>query len=142
MTSKLAVLVLSAMASCAHAFCPAPLAPTALGFTVRSGLACSQRGPRQGIAIATRRAASAPTMTAAAAAAPSWEQIKDLLGSQPASPAPVAPMLTLYRDNNGWCPFCERVWVALLVKGIPFDERTLSLQKKPAWYLEKGIFLD
>jgi len=140
MTSSKVVLVLSAMASCAHAFCPVPLAPTALGFAMRSSLACSQRGPR--VAIATRRAAPAPTMTAAAAAAPSWEQIKDLLGSQLASPAPVAPMLTLYRDNNGWCPFCERVWVALLVKGIPFDERTLSLQKKPDWYLEKGIFLD
>ncbi|KAH8069298.1 glutathione transferase [Aureococcus anophagefferens] len=30
-----------------------------------------------------------------------------------------APALTLYRDTNGWCPFCERVWVALEKKGIP-----------------------
>ena len=27
-----------------------------------------------------------------------------------------APALTLYRDTNGWCPFCERVWVALEAK--------------------------
>ena len=35
------------------------------------------------------------------------------------------------------CPFCERVWLALLVKGIPFEEKTLSLQNKPQWYLDK-----
>ena len=28
-------------------------------------------------------------------------------------------MLTLYRDTNGWCPFCERVWIGLEKKGIP-----------------------
>lgn len=44
----------------------------------------------------------------------------------------VAAMLSLSR-----CPFCERVWLALLVKGIPFEEKTLSLQNKPKWYLDK-----
>ena len=29
------------------------------------------------------------------------------------------PVLTLYRDTNGWCPFCERVWIGLEKKGIP-----------------------
>ena len=68
------------------------------------------------------------------AATPDWAEIEALAGVEPPAPAPV---LTLYRDNNGWCPFCERVWVALLVKGIPFEEKTLSLQKKPEWYLDK-----
>ncbi len=29
------------------------------------------------------------------------------------------PVLTLYRGTNGWCPFCERVWIGLEKKGIP-----------------------
>jgi len=46
------------------------------------------------------------------------------------------PQLTLYRDTNGWCPFCERVWVAIRAKGIPYRERLVSLQNKPDWYKE------
>ena len=26
--------------------------------------------------------------------------------------------LTLFRDRNGWCPYSERVWLAMLAKGI------------------------
>ena len=44
------------------------------------------------------------------------------------------PLVTLYRDTNGWCPFCERVWVLLRAKGIPYDEQLVSLQNKPEWY--------
>jgi glutathione S-transferase len=44
------------------------------------------------------------------------------------------PVLTLYRDTNGWCPFCERVWIALEKKGIPYDEKLVDLQNKPQWY--------
>ena len=29
------------------------------------------------------------------------------------------PVLTLYRDTNGWSPFCESVWIGLEKKGIP-----------------------
>jgi glutathione S-transferase len=43
-------------------------------------------------------------------------------------------MLTLYRDTNGWCPFCERVWVSLMEAGIPFDEVFVDLKDKPDWY--------
>jgi len=44
------------------------------------------------------------------------------------------PKLTLYRDTNGWCPFCERVWLGLREKGIPFDEVLINLYDKPQWY--------
>ena len=46
------------------------------------------------------------------------------------------PVLTLYRDTNGWCPFCERVWIGLEKKGIPYDEKLINLQDKPQWYLD------
>jgi glutathione S-transferase len=42
--------------------------------------------------------------------------------------------VTLYRDTNGWCPFCERVWVALRAKKVPYRESLISLQNKPQWY--------
>ena len=39
--------------------------------------------------------------------------------SKLAATATEEPVLTLYRDTNGWCPFCERVWIGLEKKGIP-----------------------
>eukprot|EP00548_Thalassiothrix_antarctica_P014013 CAMPEP_0194168546 /NCGR_PEP_ID=MMETSP0154-20130528/3473_1 /TAXON_ID=1049557 /ORGANISM="Thalassiothrix antarctica, Strain L6-D1" /LENGTH=522 /DNA_ID=CAMNT_0038879709 /DNA_START=6 /DNA_END=1574 /DNA_ORIENTATION=+ len=43
-------------------------------------------------------------------------------------------LVTLYRDTNGWCPFCERIWLLLRAKGIPYDEQLVPLQNKPDWY--------
>jgi glutathione S-transferase len=37
-------------------------------------------------------------------------------------------------DTNGWCPFCERVWLAIRAKELPYDEVLVSLQNKPDWY--------
>ena len=38
-------------------------------------------------------------------AAAAWRELEEALPPVPDAPAPV---LTLYRDTNGWCPFCER----------------------------------
>ena len=29
--------------------------------------------------------------------------------------------LVLYRERNGWCPYSERVWLALEHKGIAYE---------------------
>ncbi|KAG1672622.1 hypothetical protein FOA52_002102 [Chlamydomonas sp. UWO 241] len=42
----------------------------------------------------------------------------------------------LFRDTNAWCPFCERVWFALLEKGVPFETVFINLGAKPDWYKE------
>ena len=42
--------------------------------------------------------------------------------------------VTLYRDTNAWCPFCERVWLALLEMGIDYDTVLIDLSLKPVWY--------
>ena len=36
--------------------------------------------------------------------------------------------LTLFRDRNGWCPYSERVWLAMLAKQLDFDEVLINLQ--------------
>jgi glutaredoxin len=62
-----------------------------------------------------------------------WVALESAL---PATESRDAPVLTLYRDTNGWCPFCERVWLQLEQKGLPYEEVLISLKDKPAWYLE------
>jgi len=66
---------------------------------------------------------------------PSWESLESDLGDiKGKEEPPQKPMLTLYRDTNGWCPFCERVWIAIMAKGIPYQETLVSLQNKPEWF--------
>lgn len=62
---------------------------------------------------------------------PSWEELQENLSEVESDEQ---PLVTLYRDTNGWCPFCERVWLALRIKGIPYQETLISLQNKPEWY--------
>ena len=66
---------------------------------------------------------------------PSWEELSGTLTElTEQSPPPTPPKVTLYRDTNGWCPFCERVWLILRAKKISYDEQLISLQNKPDWY--------
>lgn len=44
------------------------------------------------------------------------------------------PSVLLYRDTHAWCPFCERVWLALEEKQIPFEVELINLRDKPQWY--------
>mmetsp|Transcript_41333 Transcript_41333/g.98016 ORF Transcript_41333/g.98016 Transcript_41333/m.98016 type:complete len:228 (+) Transcript_41333:122-805(+) len=57
--------------------------------------------------------------------------------SLPTSPdSKSSKRVLLYRDTNGWCPFCERVICALVEKNIEFDCVYIDLRNKPAWYLD------
>ena len=71
--------------------------------------------------------------TATIVSPPSWEELSDTLTELTEQSTP-PPKVTLYRDTNGWCPFCERVWLILRAKNIPYDEQLISLQNKPDWY--------
>ncbi|KIZ07611.1 glutathione S-transferase [Monoraphidium neglectum] len=42
--------------------------------------------------------------------------------------------LVFFRDTNGWCPYCARVWLALEEKGIEYDSVLIDLYAKPDWY--------
>ena len=46
----------------------------------------------------------------------------------------------LYRDNHVWCPYCQKVWMFLEEKQIPFKVEKVSMfcyNDKERWYLKK-----
>ncbi|MBE9221404.1 glutathione S-transferase family protein [Cyanobacterium stanieri LEGE 03274] len=48
--------------------------------------------------------------------------------------------VTLYRDNHAWCPYCQKIWLWLEEKQIPYRIKKVTMfcygQKEP-WYKEK-----
>mmetsp|Transcript_4365 Transcript_4365/g.9773 ORF Transcript_4365/g.9773 Transcript_4365/m.9773 type:complete len:577 (-) Transcript_4365:24-1754(-) len=45
--------------------------------------------------------------------------------------------VTFYRDQAAWCPYCQKVWLLLEEKRIPYRVKTVPLNAygdKPAWY--------
>lgn len=48
--------------------------------------------------------------------------------------------VTLYRDSAAWCPYCQKVWLLLEEKRIPYQVKKVPLNAygdKPAWYTRK-----
>lgn len=78
----------------------------------------------------------------------SWEALSGMLGKDE-SPERLPnvkrrvfeegqePALVFYRDNSSWCPYCERVWLQLEEKKIPYDVEKINMRcygEKPAWF--------
>lgn len=48
------------------------------------------------------------------------------------------PQVTLYRDTAGWCPYCEKVWLYLEEKRVPYRVEKVPMScygRKPAEFL-------
>jgi glutathione S-transferase len=48
--------------------------------------------------------------------------------------------VTLYRDNHAWCPYCQKVWLWLEEKQIPYRIEKVTMfcyGEKEAWYKRK-----
>ena len=48
--------------------------------------------------------------------------------------------VTLYRDHHAWCPYCQKVWLWLEWKRIPYRTRKVTMYcygNKETWYLNK-----
>ncbi len=48
--------------------------------------------------------------------------------------------LTLYRDRHSWCPYCQKIWLWLEFKRIPYKVTKINMYcygQKEKWYLNK-----
>ncbi len=48
--------------------------------------------------------------------------------------------LILYRDRHSWCPYCQKIWLWLEFKRIPYKVKKINMYcygKKEEWYLKK-----
>jgi glutathione S-transferase len=58
------------------------------------------------------------------------------LFGQPAS----AVRVTLYRDHHAWCPYCQKVWLWLEERRVPYRVRKVTMfcyGRKEPWYLQR-----
>ena len=49
-------------------------------------------------------------------------------------------IITLYRDNHAWCPYCQKIWLWLELKKIPYHIKKVTMRcygEKEIWYLKK-----
>ena len=49
-------------------------------------------------------------------------------------------MVTLYRDHHAWCPYCQKIWLWLEFKRIPYRIRKVTMRcygPKEPWFLKK-----
>ncbi len=48
--------------------------------------------------------------------------------------------VTLYRDRHSWCPYCQKIWLWLEFKRIPYRVKKINMfcyGQKESWFLEK-----
>ncbi len=48
--------------------------------------------------------------------------------------------LILYRDRHSWCPYCQKIWLWLEFKRIPYKVKKINMYcygQKEKWYLKK-----
>jgi len=48
--------------------------------------------------------------------------------------------VTLYRDRHSWCPYCQKIWLWLEFKRIPYNVKKINMfcyGQKESWFLAK-----
>lgn len=98
--------------------------------------------PPQPSAEPAAAALSWDALEALAPAAPDWVEAPTnaqatlrLFGQPEAS-----VRVTLYRDHHAWCPYCQKVWLWLEERRIPYRIRKVTMHcygEKEAWYRKR-----
>ena len=53
------------------------------------------------------------------------------------APDGTEPRVILYRDSAAWCPYCQKVWIQLEEKAIPYTIERINMRcygDKPGWF--------
>ena len=53
---------------------------------------------------------------------------------------PNSVRVTLFRDHHAWCPYCQKIWLWLEVKQIPYKIQKVTMRcygPKEPWFLKK-----
>jgi glutaredoxin len=119
------------------------------------GLRWNLEKSREGCELGRRRCgglvramAASVDASAAGKTLESWEALAGMLGKDevperlPSVKRRVfeegqEPALVFYRDNSSWCPYCQRVWLQLEEKRIPYTVEKINMRcygEKPAWF--------
>ena len=49
-------------------------------------------------------------------------------------------IVTLFRDRHSWCPYCQKIWLWLEFKRIPYRVKKINMfcyGQKESWFLDK-----
>lgn len=77
---------------------------------------------------------------------PTWQQLSTMPnfsheipfaanGASFSSRPEISDKPTLYRERHGWCPYSERIWLALEVLGVDYDTVYIdNIYGRPSWY--------
>ena len=71
---------------------------------------------------------------------PTNPQARLRLFGQSSQDADQVVRVTLYRDNHAWCPYCQKVWLWLEEKQIPYRIKKVTMfcyGEKERWYKQK-----
>lgn len=70
------------------------------------------------------RRTETPRLSSTVSAIPTWSELESVVPTVYRIDG-VATGFQFYRDDDGWCPQCEQVWLTLELKGLHYEHRSV-----------------